>query len=199
MLRLVSKCRHAAPRVPSPALFPVRTLRALIVPALLAWVPPGSAQDTSAGEAAQETTTTVRDEIVVSASHLPVDGGTVGSSVTVIGREEIEASHATTVQELLRTVPGVAVAQLGGPGKASSVFVRGGNSGHTLVLIDGVRVNSNTAGLYDFADLTTDHIERIEVLRGPQSTLYGSEAVAGVISIISRRGEGAPSVTGGAE
>lgn len=133
---------------------------------------------------------TVQEDVVVSAERWSVPEGEVGSSVTVLDREEIEARHETTVLELLRTVPGVAVVQGGGPGRAASVFLRGANSQHTLVLLDGLRVNSVHNGGFDFADLTTDNVERIEVLRGPQSTLYGSEALGGVISITTRRGRG---------
>ncbi len=133
---------------------------------------------------------TVQEAIVVSANRVETPIDEVGSSVTVIGREEIERRHKTTVLELLRTVPGLDVVQGGGPGRATSVFIRGGNSSHTLVLVDGVRLNSNTSGEFSLSDLSTDNIERIEVLRGPQSGLYGSEAVAGVVSISTLRGAG---------
>ncbi|NJL30018.1 MAG: TonB-dependent receptor, partial [Thermoanaerobaculia bacterium] len=86
-----------------------------------------------------------------------------------------------------------------GPGSQTSILLRGANSTHTLVLVDGVRMNSPTGGGFDFADLTPDNLERIEILRGPQSTLYGSEAIGGVISITTRRGEGPPSGTLAAE
>ena len=135
-----------------------------------------------------EPTIVVEEEIVVSATRSEVPKRLVGSSVTVIDRAEIEARDKVTVPELLRTVPGLEIAQTGGPGGATSVFMRGANSNATLVLIDGLRVNSPTGGGFDFADLTTDNIERIEVLRGAQSALYGSEAIGGVISIFTRRG-----------
>ncbi len=133
---------------------------------------------------------TVREEIVVSAQAAEVPRQRVGSSVTVIGRDEIEARRAVSVAELLRTVPGVEVARTGPPGGNTSVFIRGGNSSHTLVLVDGVRVNSPAVGAYDFSSLSTDDVERIEVVRGPQSALYGSEAMGGVISVHTRRGTG---------
>ena len=132
----------------------------------------------------------ISEEIVVSANRVETPASEVGSAVTIISREEIERRHQTSVLELLRTVPGLEVAQTGGPGKVASVFIRGGNSSHTLVLVDGVRVNSNTSGDFSFSDLTADNVERIEVLRGPQSGLYGSEAVTGVVSITTRRGAG---------
>ena len=158
-----------------------------------------SGSATSGAEEATQPQATVEEEIVVSANRIELPARNVGSSVTVIRREEIERRHKTTVLELLRTVPGLEVAQTGGPGKTTSVFIRGSNSSHTLVLLDGVRVNNNTGGNFDFPDLTTDNIERIEVLRGPQGSLYGSEAVAGVVSITTRRGEGSPSFWLGGE
>ncbi len=128
------------------------------------------------------------DEVVVTATRTERSIKTVGSSVTVISRDDIERSGHIYALELLRSVPGVEVTQSGGPGKTTSVFMRGSASSQTLVLIDGVRVNSSTSGGYDFADLSTADIERIEVLRGPQSTLYGSEAIGGVVSITTRKG-----------
>ncbi|HEX6200284.1 MAG TPA: TonB-dependent receptor plug domain-containing protein, partial [Thermoanaerobaculia bacterium] len=119
---------------------------------------------------------TVEEEIVVTAARIPEPAREVGSSVTVLDREEIERRKVTTVLELLRTVPGVEVSQGGGPGRVASVFLRGGTSAQTLVLLDGVRLNNPATAAFDFADLTVDGIERVEVLRGPQSVLYGSEA-----------------------
>ncbi len=116
----------------------------------------------------------------------------VGNSVTVIGEKEIALRRQPFVSDLLRTVPGVDVVQTGGPGGVTSVFIRGDDSSHTLVLLDGVPINdaSNTSRFYDFADMTTDNIERIEVLRGPQSVMYGSDAIGGVISIVTKKGQG---------
>jgi vitamin B12 transporter len=134
-----------------------------------------------------QTDPTFSDEIVVTANRVPSPAESVGSSVTVLGREEIERRHEESVLDLLRTVPGLEVSRTGGPGAVASVFIRGANSNHTLVLIDGVRA-INTSGGFDFSGLTADNVERIEVLRGPQSTLYGSEAIGGVVSITTRRG-----------
>ncbi|MEM9556861.1 MAG: TonB-dependent receptor [Acidobacteriota bacterium] len=133
----------------------------------------------------EDATPTVRDEIVVSANFAPTERADVGSTVTVLGRDDIERHRWPTVADALRTVPGVSLARSGGPGQVTSVFVRGGSSSQALVLIDGLRINSATTGAVDFADLLTDGVERIEVLRGPQSTLYGSEAASGVISILT--------------
>lgn len=162
---------------------------AYILTAILSWivaVPVAHAQ-------AEDTTSvssrpTLHDEIVVTPDRRERRRSQVGSSVTVITAEEIDRRESATVADLLRTVPGVEVARGGGPGQVTSVFVRGGSSSQTLVLIDGVRVNSSTTGAFDFADLPSDLIERIEIVRGPQSTLWGSEAVAGVVSITTRRG-----------
>ncbi|MEK6576702.1 MAG: TonB-dependent receptor, partial [Nitrospirota bacterium] len=131
-------------------------------------------------------------EVVITATKTETALKDVASSVTIIKEEDIDKKKAKTVAEVLRDVPGIDVVQTGGPGGLTSVFIRGGNSSHTLVLIDGVQVNSPTAGLFDFANLTTDNIERIEIVRGAQSTLYGSDAISGVINIITKRGKGAP-------
>ncbi len=133
--------------------------------------------------------------IVVTPYYLPVAIGQAGSSVTVITRDEIARSSPTSVTELLRTVPGVAVSQSGGAGGLTEVRLRGGESGHTLVLVDGVRVNDPTTANneFDFAAISPDMIERIEILRGPQSSIYGSDAMGGVVNIITRKAQGAPS------
>lgn len=116
----------------------------------------------------------------------------VANSITVIGADEIALRHQPFVADLLRTVPGVDVVQSGGPGGVTSVFIRGNDSSHTLVLLDGVPINdaSNTSRFYDFANMTTDNIERVEILRGPQSVMYGSDAIGGVISIVTKKGTG---------
>jgi len=123
-----------------------------------------------------------------------------GSSVTVITQEQITESEQTEVLEVLRGVEGLNVVQQAGPGSATSVFMRGANSAHTKVLLDGIPINdpSSASRGFDFSHLTVDNIQRIEVLRGPQSILYGSDAMGGVINIITKRGEGplAVSVSG---
>jgi vitamin B12 transporter len=131
-------------------------------------------------------------EVVVTATRTADPVGAATKSFTVISREEIEAKQAQTVQEVLRTVPGLTLNRSGGPGTITSTFLRGSNSNHTLFLIDGVPVNSPMGGAFDLADLTTDNVERIEIVRGPQSTLYGSAAMGGVVNIITRTGTGVP-------
>lgn len=110
-----------------------------------------------------------------------------GSAITVIDAEAIDRTESQTVAELLRRVPGVEVVQAGGAGRTATVFLRGAESDQTLVLIDGVRVNTVADGSFDFADLRVENIERIEVLKGPQSVLYGSDALGGVVSIFTNR------------
>ncbi|MCY1280093.1 Vitamin B12 transporter BtuB [compost metagenome] len=111
------------------------------------------------------------------------------ASVSVLDRAEIERSQAKSVPELLRRLPGVSLANNGGPGKTTALFMRGTESDHVLVMIDGVKVGSVTAGSTAFQDLPVELIERIEVVRGPRSSLYGSEAIGGVIQIFTRKGD----------
>jgi vitamin B12 transporter len=114
----------------------------------------------------------------------------VTTSATVITDKDIQAQQAETVLQVLRTVPGLDVVQSGSRGNTTSVFIRGSESDHVLVLIDGVEANSTTLGAFNFAHLTTENVERIEVLRGAGGTLYGSQAIGGVINIITKKGQG---------
>ena len=114
------------------------------------------------------------------------------AAVSVIDREEIEALQPQTVTDILRTVPGLTVSNTGGLGQPSSVFLRGSESDHVLVLIDGVKVGSTTLGTTSFQYLDPDQIERIEVVRGPRSSLYGPDAIGGVIQIFTRDPAKAP-------
>ncbi|MDQ7058458.1 MAG: TonB-dependent receptor plug domain-containing protein [Ghiorsea sp.] len=127
--------------------------------------------------------------LVVTAGRIAENPANVSADTTLISRDDIETSQATTVADILRTQAGIDVAANGGLGKSTSVFLRGGNSGHTLVLIDGVRVGSVTLGSFDWANLSTADIERIEIVRGAQSSLYGADAMAGVIQIFTRSGK----------
>ncbi len=114
----------------------------------------------------------------------------VTADVVVIDAERIRASSADSVEDLLRREAGVQVSRSGGPGQNANVFIRGAGSGNTVVLVDGVRVGSATLGLVEFESLGLAQIERIEVLRGPGSSLYGADAVGGVVQIFTRRGAG---------
>jgi vitamin B12 transporter len=140
------------------------------------------------------------DLVVVTAARLPQPLDAALSSVTVIRRADIERAQARTLEELLAGVEGLAIAGGGGLGKVTSVFVRGAESDHTLWLVDGVRIGSVTTGTPALQDLPLDTIERIEIVRGPRSSLYGADAIGGVVQIFTRRGRDArPSlrVTGG--
>ncbi len=132
------------------------------------------------------------DTIVVTATRVPTPESEVASSITVIGAEDIAARQLQTLPDLLQQIPGLNVVQSGGPGSQTSVFMRGTNSNHTKVLVDGIDVSdpTNPTGAFDFSQFLTQDIERVEVLRGPQSGLYGSDAIGGVINIITKRGEG---------
>ncbi len=144
--------------------------------------------------AAQEPTPTPDDAvetvIVVTADRNPRPLAQTTSAITVITRAQIEAKAAFDLTDAIRLAPGISLAQSGTRGKTVSIFTRGTNSNHTLVLIDGVRANSPQDGRFDFGQIPVENVERIEVLRGPQSALYGSDAIGGVINIITRRGSG---------
>jgi vitamin B12 transporter len=114
----------------------------------------------------------------------------VTTSASVITGANIQAQQAETVLEALRAVPGLDVVQTGSRGAGTAVFIRGSESDHVLVLIDGVEVNSTTLGAFNLAHLTTENIERIEIIRGAGGTLYGSQAIGGVINVITKKGEG---------
>ncbi len=133
-------------------------------------------------------------EIVVTATRLEAQAREVASSVTVISSEDLERLKKTSVLEVLRDVLGVSITQNGGQGEAASAFLRGANSEHTLVLLDSIELNDpiNPSRSADLAHLYLGDIERIEVLRGPQSPLYGSDALGGIINIITKKGEGNP-------
>ncbi|RMD70726.1 MAG: TonB-dependent receptor [Gammaproteobacteria bacterium] len=124
--------------------------------------------------------------VVVTASRLSETVDEALAPVVVLTREDIERSQAVDVAELLRFEAGIDIGRNGGPGQATSVFLRGTNSNHTLVMIDGVRINPGTAGGAPLQFLNPELIERIEIVKGPRSTLYGSDAIGGVINIITR-------------
>src|SRR6202171_4120720 len=135
------------------------------------------------------------ERIVVSATRFDIPLDQSPSSVTEITSQDLELKQIERVSDALREVPGLSVVQSGAPGQLTSVFTRGLNSAHTQVLLDGIPINQGLAGQFDFANLTTDNIDRIEVVRGSQSTIYGPRAMAGVIQIFTKRGEGTPGLT----
>ena len=130
--------------------------------------------------------------IVVTATRTEQPKLELGSSATLISFEDLKKAGKETVAEALAAVPGLDVMQNGGPGKTADIFIRGANSEHTLVMVDGVEVNDpmSPGRTFDLAHLSLDNIDRIEIVRGPQSTLYGSDAMGGVINIITRKGVG---------
>jgi vitamin B12 transporter len=142
--------------------------------------------------------TTHLKELVVTATRLPTPPDAVVSSVTTIRGEDLRARGVRFVQDALREVPGATVVQVGSYGGVSSLFLRGGESDYVKVLIDGVPVNQSGGG-YNWANLSTDNVDRIEILRGPGSVLYGSDAVSGVVQVFTRRGEGPAAIEGAAE
>lgn len=129
-------------------------------------------------------------QIVVTATRQATRSNELLSDVSVITREEIEQAGQSTVEELLARQPGIEYITNGGPGTSSNIFIRGANADHTLVLVDGQRINSVSSGTASFSRLPLAQIERIEILRGPASSLYGADAIGGVIQIFTRRGEG---------
>lgn len=140
--------------------------------------------------AQQDDDTFQLDPLIVTATRSAERLSRTTRSVSVISAEDIAAQGAHTVADALRSVPGLDVVRTGGLGATTSVFTRGSESDHTAVLIDGVKVNVLLDGKFDMADLSVDNIERIEVVRGPASTLYGSTATGGVIHVITKRGSG---------
>lgn len=149
----------------------------------LAGVLPAQAQDAN-----------VLPEMVVSANRIPTPAEQVGGSVTVITAEEIELRQYRTVSDALANQPGLHIAPLGGLGAQTSGFLRGANSNQTLVLIDGMVANDPSAsnGAFDFAHLMATGVDRIEILRGASAGTYGSQAIGGVVNILTKRGKAGP-------
>lgn len=141
----------------------------------------------------------IADAIVVSATREAAPASQVGASVTTFSGDDIARRGSVMLSDLVRETPGVAVIQSGGRGGQTSLFLRGGESTYTKVLLDGVPLNE-PGGTFNFASLTTANLERVEVVRGAQSALYGSDAMAGVIQLFTARGRSArPEVTGALE
>lgn len=128
------------------------------------------------------------DTIVVTATRSEQPLSAIGQSISLLDQSAIDVRQTVSVVDLLRDLPGIAFARNGGPGALTSVFVRGANADQTIVLIDGVKLNdpSSTAGGFFFGDLLTGNIARVELLRGPQSVLWGSQSIGGVVNLITR-------------
>src|SRR2546430_2264931 len=153
------------------------------------------AQDAVRSTSTDQEETAEAEPVVVSATRFDIPLDQSPASVSVITLEDIEQKQIERVSDALREVPGLSVVQTGTAGQLTSVFTRGLNSGHTQVLLDGIPINQGLAAQFDFANLTTDNIGRIEIVRGPQSTLYGPRALAGVIHLFTKQGEGTPGMT----
>jgi vitamin B12 transporter len=126
-------------------------------------------------------------EVVVTATRTPEEVDEVLAPTIVITREELAKNLSVDVAEMLRMHAGIELGRTGGAGQPTSIFIRGANSSHTLVLIDGIRINPGTFGTASLQNIPPDTIERIEIVKGPRSTLYGSDAIGGVINIITRK------------
>ena len=137
--------------------------------------------------------------VVVTPTRLPTPESEVGSSITVITDEDIQRKQERTLPDALKDVPGLNVVQTGGPGGTTSVFIRGANSNQTKVFIDGIDATDPATGTFNFEHILTWDIERVEVVRGPQSGLYGADAIGGVINIITKKGSGPAQFAGSLE
>ncbi|MBL8492015.1 MAG: TonB-dependent receptor, partial [Rhodocyclaceae bacterium] len=130
--------------------------------------------------------------VVVTATRQPTRADRVLADVTVLDRDEIAAAGWSSVPEMLAAQPGVEYSSTGGTGQPASLFLRGANGGHTLVLLDGMRLNSATLGTASLEAIPLSAIERVEILRGPASSLYGADAIGGVVQLFTRRVDGPP-------
>src|SRR5207237_2004550 len=160
--------------------------KVLVLTWLLAALPV-AAQETKPVERAE---TKVVDPVVVTATTVPTPATQLGVALSVITEGDFKTYHYATVDEAMRNVPGVDIRRSGSLGKTSSISIRGANSNQVQVLVDGVRAKSPTLGQVDLSDLSPDLIERIEIIRGSQSTLYGADAMGGVVNIITKKGQG---------
>jgi len=128
--------------------------------------------------------------VVVTATRIPQPIADIGTTITVVEDPEIQQQKIQRVEDVLRQVPGVQVTQSGSPGSVTDVSIRGATPSQTLVLVDGVEVNAGATGSFDLANLTTDNLDRVEILRGAGGSLYGSQAIGGVVNVLSQEGEG---------
>ena len=154
-----------------------------------------SASSTGAAAAAAASPSPSENQLktmVVTATRIRQPVGEIGTTVSVIDSEQIDSQKIEHVGTALEQVPGVQITQDGSPGTETDVSIRGSTSAETLIMIDGVPANSGSSGGFDISNLTTDNIDQIEVLRGAGGSLYGSEAIGGVVNILSQEGEGAP-------
>ncbi|HWF83337.1 MAG TPA: TonB-dependent receptor plug domain-containing protein, partial [Vicinamibacterales bacterium] len=128
----------------------------------------------------------IQETVIVSATRTAAPADQVGASVTAFTAEDLDRRRTPIVADLLRSTPGVMVIQTGGVGAVTSLFVRGGESNYNKVLLDGIPLNE-PGGTFNFSNLTTDNIERIEIVRGAQSALFGSDAMSSVVQLFTKR------------
>ena len=155
----------------------------------------GAAVPQVAAQSANQPTATTLDPVVVTAARIAQPITDVLADVTVISGEEILRSGVQSLAELLQRQPGVEIVQNGGPGSVSGALLRGANRGQTLVLIDGLRAGSSSSGATTLEAIPLDQIDRIEILRGPASSLYGADAIGGVVQVFTKRAQGAATFT----
>lgn len=133
--------------------------------------------------------------VVVTATRIEQPIADIGTTITVVEDPQIQEQKIQRVQEVLRQVPGVQVTQSGSPGSVTDVSIRGATPSQTLVLVDGVEVNAGATGSFDLSHLTTDNLDRVEILRGAGGSLYGSQAIGGVVNVLSQEGDGPPTAS----
>ncbi|MFZ5451826.1 MAG: TonB-dependent receptor plug domain-containing protein [Thermodesulfobacteriota bacterium] len=146
------------------------------------------------GEEAAKQDVQILDEVVITATGTEVPLKETSTSTTVITKKQMEARQDPRVEEYLRDVPGAVIMQTGSRGGSTSLFLRGGNSNMNLIMLNGLRLN-DTGGAFDFNKLTVDNVQRVEVVRGPMSSLYGNDAMTGVVNVITRQGRGPARLT----
>jgi len=166
----------------------------LVLFSLFVVAPVMRAQD-AVNSTADQNATAEAEPVVVSATRFDLPRDQSPTSISVIDSQDLDQKQIERVSDALREVPGLNVVQTGTPGQLTSVYMRGLPSEDMQVLLDGVPINQGLAGQFDFANLTVDDIDRIEVARGPQSTIYGPRALAGVVQIFTRQGTGPPGIT----
>ena len=127
-------------------------------------------------------------DVFVTATRTPIPKNNVIADTTTISEEEIQRAGSSSLVDLLQRQPGIEISNTGGPGQISSIFLRGTSSGHVVVLIDGLRIDSITSGLNAFSNIPISQIKKIEIVRGSASSIYGADAIGGVIQIFTKEG-----------
>jgi vitamin B12 transporter len=165
-----------------------RFFKAATLPAVACCIPVTAGAAAADAARADADADGAQPAVVVTATRLPTPLDEVIVPVVLIERADVERSVANDASELLRFHAGFDLSRTGGPGQPTGLFLRGADSNHTLVLVDGVRINPGTIGFAPLQNLSTDMIERIEVIKGPRSSLWGSDAIGGVVNVVTRRG-----------